>query len=103
MSDEGSERAEVGRPESGSGAPRAWIDVIPEDQAEGLLAELYEQERVPQTGAVDNIMMVHSLHAETLRDHAVLYKTLMFGTGGLSRPEREMIGVVVSAANRCHY
>jgi alkylhydroperoxidase family enzyme len=48
-------------------------------------------------------MMVHSLHAETLRDHAVLYKTLMFGTGGLSRPEREMIGVVVSAANRCHY
>jgi alkylhydroperoxidase family enzyme len=81
----------------------AWIEVIPEDRADGLLAELYEQERVPQTGAVDNIMKVHSLHPETLRDHAQMYKTLMFGRSGLSRPEREIIGVVVSVANRCFY
>jgi alkylhydroperoxidase family enzyme len=48
-------------------------------------------------------MMIHSLHPETMRDHSRMYRTLMFGKGGLSRPEREMIGAVVSAVNRCHY
>ena len=81
----------------------AWIEVIPEDRAEGLLGALYDEHRAPQTGVVDNILKIHSLHPETLRDHAQLYTTLMFGKSGLSRPEREMIGVVVSVANRCFY
>ncbi len=84
-------------------APAAWIEVVPEDEATGLLAELYDDHRAPQTGIVDHIMAVHSLHPETLRDHSQLYRTLMYGTGGLTRAERELIGVVVSAANRCHY
>ena len=75
--------------------------MIPEDRAEGLLGELYHEHRAPQTGAVDNILKIHSLHPETLRDHARIYTTPMFGESGLSRPEREMIGVVVSVANRC--
>ena len=83
--------------------PSAWIEVIPEDRAGGLLADLYNEHRAPQTGVVDNILKIHSLHPETLRDHAQLYTTLMFGEGGLSRPERELIGVVVSVANRCFY
>ena len=83
--------------------PGAWIDVVAEEEASGLLAELYAAERAPQTGVVDNILKVHSLHPETLRDHAQLYRTLMFGKGGLSRPERELIGVVVSVENRCLY
>ena len=81
----------------------AWIEVVPEEEADGLLAELYQEHRVPQTGHVDNIMKIHSLHPETLRDHAQLYRTVMYGPGGLSRPEREMVGVVVSKANRCEY
>ena len=81
----------------------AWIEVIHEDEAEGELAEIYDQERVPQTGQVDNILKIHSLNPQTLRDHAQLYKTLMFGKGGLSRPEREMIGTVVSTVNHCYY
>lgn len=83
--------------------PVAWIEVVPEDHAEGLLRELYDEHRAPQTGVVDNILKIHSLHPETLRDHAQLYTTLMFGKSGLSRPEREIIGVVVSVANRCFY
>lgn len=81
----------------------AWIEVIQETEAEGELAEIYEQERVPQTGKVDNVLKIHSLHPQTLRDHSQMYKTLMFGKGGLSRPEREMIGTVVSAVNHCFY
>jgi alkylhydroperoxidase family enzyme len=94
-----------GEAPAGNSAERrgAWIEVIPEDHATGLLAELYEREKVPQTGEVDNILRVHSLHPETLDDHARLYKTLMFGRSGLTRSEREMIGVVVSALNSCFY
>ena len=89
-----------GATESGA---KAWIEVISEDAAEGFLSELYDAERVPQTGAVDNILKIHSLLPETLHDHAQLYKTLMFGKNGLTRPEREMIGVVVSTVNHCYY
>ncbi len=32
-----------------------------------------------------------------------LYKTLMYGKSPLRRTEREMIAVVVSAINQCHY
>ena len=81
----------------------AWIDVIPEEQAEGLLKELYDQERDQRARVVDNILKVHSLHPETLRAHADLYHTVMHSRGDLSLIEREMIAVVVSALNGCHY
>jgi hypothetical protein len=81
----------------------AWIEVIQETEAVGELAALYDELRSPQTGRVDHVMAIHSLHPESMRDHQRLYRTLMYGAGGLTRPEREMIGVVVSAVNRCHY
>ena len=81
----------------------AWIDVVPEDEAAGELGKLYDEVRSPQTGHVDHVMAIHSLHPQSMRDHQQLYRTLMYGAGGLTRPEREMIGVVVSAVNRCHY
>lgn len=81
----------------------AWIQVIPEEEAEGYLAELYDKWRDRRHGVVDNILKIHSLHPRTLHDHAELYKTIMHGPSGLSRAEREMIAVVVSAINRCHY
>ncbi len=81
----------------------AWIDTIAEDAAEGLLRELYDAERDRTTGAVDNILKVHALHPETMRAHIDLYRTVMFGRSGVTRIEREMIGVVVSKINSCHY
>ncbi len=83
--------------------PDAWIRTIPEDEAEGELDELYRQEIDRQHQVVDNIMKIHSLHPSTLRDHAAMYHTLMHEPGGLSRAEREMIGVVVSSINHCDY
>jgi alkylhydroperoxidase family enzyme len=32
-----------------------------------------------------------------------LYKGIMFGPSGLSRQERELLAVVVSCQNDCHY
>ncbi len=81
----------------------AWIRTIDESDATGSLAESYEKERDPGTGRVDHILRVHSLAPDTLDDHARLYHTLMHGESGLSRAEREMIAVVVSTINECHY
>ena len=81
----------------------AWIRSVPEADAEGQLAELYAAECDPTTGRVDHILKVHALHPESLGDHARLYHTVMHGQAELSLTEREMVGLVVSALNRCHY
>ena len=81
----------------------AWIETVPEDEAEGALAEAYAAERDPATGRVDHILKVHGLLPESLRDHARLYHTTMHTPGELSLAEREMIGLVVSRLNGCHY
>jgi alkylhydroperoxidase family enzyme len=82
---------------------RAWVKVIPEAEAEGELQALYAQEWDAEGQAVDNILAVHSLHPATLRAHADLYHTVMHAVSPLSRTEREMMAVVVSALNQCHY
>ncbi len=76
--------------------------MIGEDEALGPLRELYAR-LVEPWGGVDNILKIHSLNPPSLAAHFELYKTLMRGPSGLTRAEREMIAVVVSAANRCHY
>ena len=86
-----------------TGSGDAWIETIPEDLADGLLRELYEHEWDREHHLVDNILKVHSLHPETLRAHVDLYRTVMYGRSGISRTERESIGVVVSVINDCHY
>jgi len=80
----------------------AWIKVIDEDDAEGELKALYEK-LVEPWGGVDNILKIHSLNPASLLAHFELYKTVMRGRSDLSRVQREMIAVVVSATNRCHY
>lgn len=80
----------------------AWVRVIDEGSATGRLAELYEKYQEPE-GGVDNILKIHSLNVPSMRAHFDLYATLMRGRSDLSRAQREMIAVVASAANRCHY
>ncbi|MBA3805665.1 MAG: carboxymuconolactone decarboxylase family protein [Acidobacteria bacterium] len=80
----------------------AWIKVIQETEASGELKQLY-QRMTGAWGGVDNILKIHSLNPPSLRAHFEFYKTLMHGPSGLSRVEREMIAVVVSSANHCHY
>ena len=80
----------------------AWIDIIDEESAEGLLKDQYDQ-LIEPWGGVDNILKIHSLNPESLAAHVTLYKTLMHGKSPLRRTDREMIAVVVSAINQCHY
>jgi uncharacterized peroxidase-related enzyme len=78
-----------------------WIPMIPEADATGELAELYTQEK--SAWGVDHILKIHSLNPPSLKAHVILYRTLMYGKSGLSRPQREMIAVVVSSLNHCQY
>lgn len=80
----------------------SWIEEIEIDEADGKLAEMYE-ELVKHRGKVSNILKVHSLNPAAMSDHLELYMTLMFGRSGLSRMEREAVAVVVSASNECAY
>ncbi len=51
----------------------------------------------------DNIIQIHAIHPRVMRQHYELYKQLMHGAGPLTRRERELLGVRVSALNHCHY
>lgn len=69
------------------------------------LGRLYRACIEPETQTVDEVLKIHGLRPETLDAHLRLYKTAMNprDLGGLSRRERELIAVAVSAANGCEY
>ncbi len=83
--------------------PIAWIETVDEAAAEGELRRAYRRAADGAGGEVDHIMKIHSLNPASLIDHLHLYKTLMYGESPLSLVQRELIGVVVSAINRCEY
>lgn len=80
----------------------AHIKTIPEADAAGELATLYEQLK-DGAGRVANILKAQSLSPRTLAAHYAFYRELMFGKNPLSRAQRELVAVAVSQANNCHY
>lgn len=80
----------------------AHILYVSDAEAEGLLAELLQRLR-GEDGGVDNILRIHSLNPRSLQDHLQMYLHLMRGPSSLSREQREMIAVAVSAENDCFY
>ena len=81
----------------------AWIDTVDETAATGELSELYAAMVDPEFDRVDNILKIHSLHPAGLRAHFDLYRAVMRTTPGLHKVDREMIALVVSKLNGCHY
>ncbi|MGH7614402.1 MAG: hypothetical protein ACREMW_10240 [Gemmatimonadales bacterium] len=51
----------------------------------------------------DHILRVHGVHPRAMWLHYQLYVEVMRGPSPLTRVQREMLAVGVSAANRCHY
>jgi uncharacterized peroxidase-related enzyme len=80
----------------------AYLRLVDEDEASGLLKEEYNA-AVSRAGKVFNIVKAMSLQPAVLRRSMQLYRETMFGRSGLSRLERELLAVVVSRANDCHY
>ena len=80
----------------------AHLRLIDVDEATGLLKEEYDA-AIGRAGKVFNIVKAMSLRPGVLKRSMELYKEVMFGPCGLSRQERELLAVVVSRANDCHY
>lgn len=80
----------------------AYIPFISEDDAKGKLFEVYDEIQ-RNRGRVSNILRIQSLDPKALRAHLDLYMCTVFGKGGLSRREAELLAVVVSAANGDDY
>jgi hypothetical protein len=54
----------------------------------------------PDAAGMDHILASRSLNKAALDAHLQLYRTSMFGPSGLSRAEREAVGVCVSTVNQ---
>lgn len=80
----------------------SWIRCIEESEAEGLLAGIYDAAR-KRAGRVYNILRIQSQSPASLQAMLGLYIACMKGESPLSRAQREMLAVVVSRANECHY
>lgn len=80
----------------------SWIRMIEEAEADEDLKAAYEKVGRAR-GRVANILKIHSVQSRTMLAHLDLYRQIMFGRSELSRAEREMLAVVVSATNHCHY
>jgi alkylhydroperoxidase family enzyme len=80
----------------------SWIEQVPEEDAAGAIEREYAAAR-QRAGKVWNIVKLMSLNPAVLRGSMDLYTATMKGESPLSRAQREMIAVVVSKANNCHY
>ena len=79
-----------------------YLRLIDVDEATGELRVEYDA-AVQRAGKVFNIVKAMSLRPPVLHESMRLYKAVMFGPCELTRAERELLAVVVSSANECHY
>lgn len=86
MADERISRFPVVDPKDGPGDVKETVDAI-----------------TAKTGFTPNVLLAYAWRPEQFRAFFGYYDTLMRGESGLSRAERELIAVAVSAANECLY
>ncbi len=79
-----------------------WIQSISPEQATGLVKQVYDA-AIARAGKVFHIVRAMSLHPPAMQQSLELYKVVMLGPGALTRRQRELLAVVVSQTNRCHY
>jgi alkylhydroperoxidase family enzyme len=82
---------------------KPWIRWKFNEEASGLLKKEYDA-AIARAGKIWNIVRIMSLRPPALQASMRLYSALIHRrTKLLGRPEREMIAVVVSQTNHCHY
>lgn len=73
------------------------VDPLPEG------TQKYFQVCEEKLGIIPNVLKAYAFDIEKLNAFTAMYNNLMLAPSGLSKLEREMIAVVVSSVNRCHY
>jgi len=78
----------------------SWFPIPDEADLDPRVADLAARQRA-KLGAPNNVVRVHAWRPELMLRWLDFYEYISKGPSGLSRAEREMIGVVVSAENKC--
>jgi len=97
------EKHDAGDPRASDWAPTeriSWFPVPDEEKLDPRVSELVAKQR-EKLGAPNNVVRTHAWRPELMLRWLDFYEFISKGPSGLSRVEREMIGVVVSAENRC--
>jgi len=78
------------------------LDPGPQDRLEPEINE-YFAKCEEKLGFVPNVFRAYAFDNAKLKAFILMADDLMLGESGLSKAEREMIAVAVSAINHCHY
>lgn len=78
------------------------LDPGPQDELEPEVQD-YFRKCEEKLGFVPNVFRAYAFSNAKLRAFIDMADDLMLGDSGLTKAEREMIAVVVSAINHCHY
>jgi len=81
--------------------PVIALDLPPAELSPGM--QQYFDRCTEKLGFVPNVLLAYAFDMVKLEAFVAMYNDLMLGPSGLSKLEREMIAVAVSAQNRCYY
>jgi hypothetical protein len=80
----------------------AFIKMIPENQATGLLKECYDR-NLQTVGRTSEVVTALSLRPEALRVSTHFRSTTLFGASDLGRRREEFIATLISDLVQCSY
>ena len=72
------------------------------EETTGVARREYDK-AMRRAGRIWNIVSIQCQLPEVMRDSLRLYQSIMFGPSPLTRAQREMLAVVTSSHNECHY
>lgn len=78
------------------------VHVFDYDETTGAARREYDK-ALRRAGRVWNIVSIQCQLPEVMRDSMRIYRSIMFGRSPLTRAQREMMAVVTSQVNECHY
>ncbi|HET9258549.1 MAG TPA: carboxymuconolactone decarboxylase family protein [Acidimicrobiia bacterium] len=80
----------------------AHVHVVSYEDSTGVCRREYDS-AMRRAGRIWNIVSIQSQLPEVMRDSMRIYQSIMYGQSPLTRAQREMMAVVTSQANDCHY
>lgn len=78
------------------------VHILGYEETTGLARREYDA-AIRRAGRIWNIVSVQSQLPEVMRDSMRIYLSIMYGPSPLTRAQREMMAVVTSQVNECHY
>lgn len=81
---------------------KPYIHVLDYDETTGVARREYDA-ALHRAGRIWNIVSIQCQLPEVMRDSMRIYQSIMYGPSPLTRAQREMMAVVTSQVNECHY